>query len=92
MPLVASVPLHAPLALHDVALREVQVRVAELPAFIVVDDASKDTLGAGSTRESPPPHAEATRAHPAIKSHEMERTDIPGKVFVIMIWHPDACL
>jgi hypothetical protein len=78
VPLVASVPLHAPVALHDVALLDAQVRVTELPAFIVVDDAFKDAVGAGTTRESPPPHADATRADPAINSQEIERTDIPN--------------
>jgi hypothetical protein len=92
VPLVASVPLHAPAALHDIALLEAQVRVAALPAFIVVGDAVKDTVGAGTTRESPPPQAEANRADPAINSQERERTDIPGKVFVIMSRQADACL
>jgi hypothetical protein len=90
VPLVGSVPFHAPLALHDVALLEVQVRVAELPAAIVGDDAFRDTIGAGTTRASPPPHAEASRANPAMGTQEIKRTYTPSKDFVIMIRHADS--
>jgi hypothetical protein len=78
VPLVAWVPLHPPVALHDVALVEAQVRVAELPSLIVVDEAFKDTVGDGTTRASPPPHADASRADPQIHSQEVQRTEIPG--------------
>jgi hypothetical protein len=78
VPLVGTLPLHEPVALHDVALVEVQVRVAELPAFTVIGDASNDTTGARTGLEPPPPHAAVTRADPAINSQEIERTDIPN--------------
>lgn len=78
VPLVATIPLHAPLALHDVALVEVQVRVTELPASMVVADAFSDTVGARTVLAPPPPHADASRAKPAINKQEIERTDIPS--------------
>jgi hypothetical protein len=78
VPLVATGPLHEPVALHDVALVEVQVRVAELPATRVVGEAFNDTTGARIGLEPPPPHAEVSRADPAINSQEIERTDIPS--------------
>jgi hypothetical protein len=79
VPLVDTVPLQAPAASHEVELVEVQLSVAESPAFRVVDDAFNETVGAGTVRGPPPPHADASRANPAINSHEIERTDIPSK-------------
>jgi hypothetical protein len=78
VPLVATVPLHEPAALHEVALVEVQVSVAELPATRVVGDALSETTGARIGLEPPPPHAAVSRADPAINSQEIERTDIPN--------------
>jgi hypothetical protein len=82
VPLLARAPLQAPAALHEVELVELQVSIAESPALMVVDDAFSDTVGAGTVREPPPPHADASRADPPINSHEVERTDIPSKIFV----------
>jgi hypothetical protein len=76
VPLVGMAPPQAPAALHEVALVELQVKVAEPPASKVVDDAFKETVGAGTVR-GPPPHADASRTDPAI-SREVKRTDIPG--------------
>ena len=46
VPLVASVPLHAPLAVHDVALVEDQVTVAVCPTVILVGETLIVTVGA----------------------------------------------
>jgi hypothetical protein len=75
--LAGKLPLHAPKALHAVALAEVQVRVAELPASTVVEDAFNDTVGARTMFGPAPPHADASRTDPAINSREIKRTDTP---------------
>ena len=79
MPLVGRDPLHDPPALHEVALVEPHVNVAEPPAFTVVGDADKDTTGAGTVPGPPPPQAGASRTDPAINSPEIERKDIPSE-------------
>jgi hypothetical protein len=47
VPLVASAPLHAPLAVQDVALVEDQVTVALWPTVIEVGDTAIVTAGSG---------------------------------------------
>jgi hypothetical protein len=47
VPLVASDPLHAPLAVHDVALVEDHVRVAPEPKMIGLGEIEIVTVGAG---------------------------------------------
>ena len=47
MPLTALVPLHAPEAVHEVALVEDQVKVDPLPLVTLVGLALMDTLGGG---------------------------------------------
>ena len=44
---MASVPLHAPLAVHDVALVDDQVTVALWPTVIEVGDTAIVTVGTG---------------------------------------------
>jgi hypothetical protein len=45
VPLVVCVPLHAPLAVHDVALVDDQVRIALAPRVIEVELKDKVTVG-----------------------------------------------
>jgi hypothetical protein len=47
VPLVASLPLQAPLAVHEVALVDDQVRLALEPTVIDVGDTAIVTVGAG---------------------------------------------
>ena len=47
VPLVASVPLHAPLAVQEVALVDDQVSVALWPTVIEVGDTAIVTVGTG---------------------------------------------
>jgi hypothetical protein len=51
LPLDACTPLHAPLAVQDVAFVEDQFNVVLWPTVIVVDTREIDTVGAG--REGP---------------------------------------
>ena len=78
VPLVGREPLHDPAALHEVALVEVHVKVAEPPAFTVVGDADKDMTGTETAPEPPPPQADTSRSDPAINSQALERKDIPS--------------
>jgi predicted alternative tryptophan synthase beta-subunit len=78
VPLAGRVPLHAPAALQAVALVEVQLKVAELPASMVVADAFNDTAGTGTVPGPDPAHAVASKTDPAINNREIERTDIPS--------------
>jgi hypothetical protein len=74
------VPLQDPAALHAVALVEVQLKFAEAPALIVVDDAFNVTTGAGAglpPPPPPPPQADVKTTGAAIKSQEIKRTDSP---------------
>jgi hypothetical protein len=91
VPLIATIPLHAPAALHDVALAEVQVRVVELPASMVVDDAFKVAVGKGTALDPPPPHADASREDPVIKNQKIERTESPCRLLSLN-GKPKACL
>jgi hypothetical protein len=88
VPLVGTAPLQAPAALHEVASVEVQVRVAELPASRVVEDAFNDTVGTRTVLGPPPPHADARSTDPAINRREIKRTDIPILFLHQMIWMP----
>lgn len=45
-PLVGSIPDQLPDAVQDVALTELQLKVALLPLVIVLGDAAKETVGA----------------------------------------------
>lgn len=65
VPLVASVPLHAPEAAHDVALLEDQVRSLDAPGLTVVGEALMDAVGTGAGELEllpPPPPQEASSA------------------------------
>jgi uncharacterized protein (UPF0212 family) len=66
VPLVVCVPLHAPLAVHDVALVDDQVRVALVPRAMEVEFRAKVTVGLGLP---PPPPQPAmmppSAAHPS---------------------------
>jgi hypothetical protein len=56
VPLVASVPLHAPDAAQEVALLEDQVSSLGAPGLTVVGEALMDAVGAGGGKlELPPP-------------------------------------
>jgi hypothetical protein len=66
-PLVASVPLQAPVALHEAALVEVQDNVVDSPASIVVSDAVSETVGTGVGVIAPPPQADSSITGPVIK-------------------------
>ncbi len=48
LPLVALVPLHAPLAKQEVALAELQVRVEELPEVMEEGEAERVRVGVGA--------------------------------------------
>jgi hypothetical protein len=52
-PDVARVPLQPPVAVQDVALVELQVRVEDCPAIMLEGDALSDTVGAGVDVEPP---------------------------------------
>jgi hypothetical protein len=77
VPLVGTLPFHAPPALHVVALVAVQVSVTALPALTVVADALNDTTGAATVPGPPPPQPDASRTDPASNSGKIERTNIP---------------
>ena len=65
VPLVASVPLHAPLAVHEVAFVEVHVRVVLAPSVIAAGFAERVTVGLGWLPLLPPqPAAMAISADP----------------------------
>jgi len=55
LPLVGSLPLQAPLAVHEVALLVDQVTVALCPATMVVGCTASVMVGAGGGIEEPPP-------------------------------------
>ena len=60
LPLGASVPLHPPDAVQEVALVELQVSVEAAPLPTTVSAALRETVGAGGREEAPPdppPHA-----------------------------------
>ena len=67
VPLVALVPLQAPVALHEVALVELQVNVEVPPLAIDVGAAPRDAVAAGTVMDGPllPPHAASKSAAPA---------------------------
>jgi hypothetical protein len=73
-PLAASVPLQAPAALHEAALVEVHVSVADSPASIVVSDAVSETVGTGVAVIAPPPQADSSITGPMIRKKLKERT------------------
>ena len=54
-PLVFWVPLHAPLAVQDVALVELQVKVVLLPSVTLLGEAVTLTVGAAAFGALPPP-------------------------------------
>jgi hypothetical protein len=55
LPLVGSLPLQAPLAVHELALVLDQVRVALCPATIVVGSTPRVIVGVGGGIEELPP-------------------------------------
>jgi len=55
VPLVGSLPLQAPLAVHEVALLVDQVSVALCPATMVVGCTPSVIVGVGGGIEEPPP-------------------------------------
>jgi hypothetical protein len=58
LPVAAWAPLHAPLAVQEAALVELQVNVAVLPLAIEPGTALRDAVGTGGGAEEwPPPHA-----------------------------------
>jgi hypothetical protein len=57
LPLAASISLHAPEPLQEVAFAEVQVNVVESPASMFIWDALIDAVGKGAGGPEPPPHA-----------------------------------
>ena len=63
LPLVATVPLQPPEAVHDVALVELQLRVAALPEAMLVGDALSATVGAATAALLEPPPQEASTRH-----------------------------
>ncbi len=66
LPLVARVPLQLPDAVHEVALADDHVKIAEPPASIVVLEASRDTVGSAVTGEEPPPQPESSETAPSM--------------------------
>jgi hypothetical protein len=54
-PLVGSLPLQAPLAVHDVALVVDQVSFALCPATMVVGCTAREIVGVGGDIEELPP-------------------------------------
>lgn len=89
VPFAASVPVHPPEAVQDVAFAEVHVNVAESPASIVFVDAFNDTVGCGLTGlEPPPPHADNASAALSTRSRETSPTTSP-LAFVIVCYR--AC-
>jgi hypothetical protein len=66
VPLAAKVPLQLPEAVHDVALAEDHVSVAEPPASIVLLDASREAVGSAGTDVEPPPQPESTDTAPSM--------------------------
>ena len=67
LPLVATAPLHAPEATHDVAFVELQLMVEEPPELTAVGDALNDTVGAGVGLEPPPPQAASAKDAPMVR-------------------------
>lgn len=66
-PLAASVPLQAPAAVQEAASVEIQVRVVDWPASIVVSDAVSETVGTGVRVVAPPPQADSSIIGPIIR-------------------------
>ena len=73
LPLVASVPLQPPDAVHDVAFVELQLRVEALPEAMLVGDAVSDTVGATTAALEPPPQAARTRHAPPVTAVATKR-------------------
>jgi len=59
LPFVATAPLQAPEAVHDVAFAELQLMVEVPPEVIVGGEALNDIVGAAVVAD-PPPHAAST--------------------------------
>jgi hypothetical protein len=81
LPLAAKAPLQLPEAVHDVALAEDHVSVAEPPASIVVLDASRDAVGRAVTGEDPPPQPESTDTAPSMNK-TMKRMEFRSKLLI----------
>jgi hypothetical protein len=62
------------LALHETALVEVHVSVADSPASIVVGDALSETVGTGVGVLAPPPQPGSNITNPIIRKQCKERT------------------
>jgi hypothetical protein len=73
LPLVATVPLQPPEAVHDVAFVELQLRVEVLPEAMLVGDALSDTVGATTAALEPPPQAARTRHAPPVTAVATKR-------------------
>lgn len=67
LPLVASVPVQAPEAVHDVAFVELQLIVEAVPAAMLVGDALSDTFGGAAATLEPPPQDASARNAPTVR-------------------------
>jgi hypothetical protein len=95
LPLAATVPLHAPEAVQEVALVEDQVSVAEPPALTVVLDALRVAVGNGvaggvtgevaGAEPPPPPQADRNDTAANAPSEVMSRMKSPSELFSILI-------
>ena len=83
VPLVASVPLQAPLAVHEVAFVDDQVRVALAPRVMELEFSDKVTVGCGLLSRPPQPAMMPPSAtHP--RSSHRPRGNFPGQE----LWFP----
>jgi len=62
LPLVATVPLQAPEAVHEVAFVELQLIVELPPEAMLAGEALRDSVGAGVEADPPPQEARAYNA------------------------------
>ena len=99
LPLAATVPLHPPEAVQEVALVEDQVSVAEPPALTVVLDALRVAVGNGAAggvaggvtgevaapEPPPPPQADRNDTAANAPSEVMSRMKSPSELFSILI-------
>lgn len=79
VPLVASLPLHDPLAVHEVALAEDHVSVVVAPSAMLAGFAAIVTVGFGWLL---PPHAAASRQ----TAPQIRANNTPGKGAVTLGW------
>lgn len=84
LPLVGSMPLQAPAALHEVALVDVHVSVADWPASIVVGEVMSETVGAGVGEGALPPQADSNVIGTMIRRQYKERTS--SQVYFLAVY------